>query len=48
LENILDFDRIAVMDAGKIVEYDSPTALMAKQSMFRALYDSSNRNSTGL
>ncbi|KAF1972252.1 putative multidrug resistance protein [Bimuria novae-zelandiae CBS 107.79] len=33
LETILDFDRIAVMDHGRVVEYDSPSALMANQSI---------------
>ncbi|KAF2638302.1 putative ABC multidrug transporter [Massarina eburnea CBS 473.64] len=41
LETIIDFDRIAVLDQGRAVEYDSPSALMSKPSMFKSLYDSS-------
>lgn len=40
---ILDFDRVAVMDQGRVVEYDSPSVLLARQSMFRALHDSARR-----
>lgn len=40
LDTILDFDRIVVMEAGKIVEVGSPEALLKdKRSVFRTLYD---------
>jgi ABC-type multidrug transport system fused ATPase/permease subunit len=40
LETIRDFDRVAVMDAGKVVEYDTPDALSGKiDGAFRALWE---------
>jgi ATP-binding cassette subfamily C (CFTR/MRP) protein 1 len=38
LETIMDFDRIAVMDNGRLVECDTPAALLARDSAFRKLY----------
>ena len=38
LNTIVDFDRIAVMEKGKLVEFDSPEKLLARPSRFRALY----------
>jgi ATP-binding cassette subfamily C (CFTR/MRP) protein 1 len=38
LDTILDFDKIAVLSKGMLIEFDSPQALMAKQSSFRDLY----------
>lgn len=47
LHTVLDFDKIALMENGKIVEFDTPKALLSKEgSGFRALLeafrDSSN------
>lgn len=42
LGTILDFDRIAVLQEGVIIEYDSPKALLSRQSAFKALYDQSD------
>ncbi|CAG8415715.1 unnamed protein product [Penicillium salamii] len=40
LHTILDFDKIAVMETGRIVEYDSPAALLSREgSAFKALYE---------
>ncbi|KXJ95019.1 ABC transporter [Microdochium bolleyi] len=40
LESVLDFDRIAVLDAGKLVEYDEPKVLLdTPGSAFKALYE---------
>jgi ABC-type multidrug transport system fused ATPase/permease subunit len=39
LETILDFDRIAVLDRGRLVECESPEELLAKESAFKELYD---------
>ena len=40
LETILDFDRIVLLDKGRMVECDSPNVLLSRTSMFRELYDS--------
>ncbi|KAG8818826.1 hypothetical protein FRC18_012320 [Serendipita sp. 400] len=38
INTIMDYDYIIVMDAGKIIEYDTPNALLAKKdSAFRSL-----------
>jgi hypothetical protein len=39
LETISDFDRIVVLDQGNLVECDSPKNLLARDSMFKSLYD---------
>eukprot|EP00835_Amoeboradix_gromovi_P004739 NODE_389_length_9467_cov_0.241567.p3 type:complete len:460 gc:universal NODE_389_length_9467_cov_0.241567:3236-1857(-) len=42
LDTIIDSDRVLVMDAGRVVEYDSPAALLDKKDgVFRVLVDSS-------
>ncbi|KAL4959071.1 P-loop containing nucleoside triphosphate hydrolase protein [Aspergillus stella-maris] len=40
LRYIHRYDRVAVLDAGRLVEFDSPTALLARESRFRRLYSS--------
>ncbi|KUJ07957.1 putative ATP-binding cassette transporter [Mollisia scopiformis] len=40
LDTIMDFDRIALLSKGSLVEFDSPQALMARPSAFRELYNS--------
>ncbi|KAF7295535.1 ABC protein [Mycena indigotica] len=43
LRTIISYDRILVMDAGKIAEFDTPVQLFANEnSLFRALCDKSN------
>ncbi|KAL0068669.1 hypothetical protein AAF712_004385 [Marasmius tenuissimus] len=43
LQTIMDADKILVLDAGRIVEFDSPKALLDKQDgMLKALVDESN------
>jgi ATP-binding cassette subfamily C (CFTR/MRP) protein 1 len=41
LDNILDFDKVAVMSEGALVEFDSPEVLLRTPSAFKELYDSS-------
>jgi len=41
LDTILDFDKVAVLDAGKLIEFESPYALLENQnSAFSRLYTS--------
>ncbi|EPQ56430.1 multidrug resistance-associated ABC transporter [Gloeophyllum trabeum ATCC 11539] len=37
LNTILESDRVLVLEAGQVVEWDSPSALLAKDSVFRSL-----------
>ncbi|KAH8204385.1 hypothetical protein TruAng_001436 [Truncatella angustata] len=41
LDTITDFDRVIVLDSGKIIEGGPPKDLLARPSVFRALYESS-------
>jgi ATP-binding cassette subfamily C (CFTR/MRP) protein 1 len=38
IDNVLDYDRIAVFDTGRLVEFDTPATLLARESAFKALY----------
>lgn len=38
LDTVIDFDKIAVLEHGKLVEYDSPEVLLSYPSAFRELY----------
>ena len=41
LDSLVDFDRVAVLDGGRVVEYDSPQALLAdSNSGFAKLFRS--------
>ena len=40
LDTIMDFDRIALLSAGELVEFDSPKALLGRASRFKELYNS--------
>lgn len=41
LDTILDYDKIAFMDQGRVVEFDKPQALLSmKESAFKSLYNS--------
>lgn len=40
LETILDFDRIVVMRDGELIEFDTPKALLGRESAFKELYES--------
>lgn len=39
LDTILDFDRIALLSDGELIEFDSPQALLERSSAFRELYN---------
>ncbi|GJE86639.1 multidrug resistance-associated ABC transporter [Phanerochaete sordida] len=42
LQTVMDYDKIMVLDAGRLIEYDSPRALLQKEgSLLRALVDES-------
>jgi len=41
IETILDYDRILVLDNGKVVDFDSPSILKEKDGIFRGLLKSS-------
>lgn len=38
LDTIIDFDAVAVLDQGKIIEHDCPQNLLSRDSAFRELY----------
>ncbi|KAJ5663871.1 hypothetical protein N7507_004602 [Penicillium longicatenatum] len=40
LETILDFDRIAMIHNGELIEFDTPGALLNRDSAFKELYES--------
>lgn len=40
LDTILDFDRIALLSGGNLVEFDTPQALLGRDSAFKELYNS--------
>ncbi|KAG7047518.1 ABC transporter [Colletotrichum scovillei] len=42
LESVLDFDRVAVVDSGVVVEYGEPRQLLGSESSFKALYERSS------
>ncbi|KAG9248121.1 P-loop containing nucleoside triphosphate hydrolase protein [Calycina marina] len=39
LNTIVDFDKVAVLDAGRLIEFDAPMKLLRQQSMFRELWE---------
>jgi len=41
LETLMDFDKIAVLDQGKLVDFDSPTRLLERKSIFKELWEGS-------
>jgi ABC-type multidrug transport system fused ATPase/permease subunit len=45
LDTIMDFDRVALMQDGELVELDSPQALLARDSAFKELYESRSSSS---
>ncbi|KAF7589458.1 hypothetical protein BBP40_004256 [Aspergillus hancockii] len=43
LDTIIDFDRIAVLDAGRLAEFDTQQNLLVRDSLFRQMYDSDEK-----
>lgn len=37
IQTLLDYDRVAVFEAGRVVEFDTPQALLARPSIFQSL-----------
>ena len=47
LDTVLDFDKIAFMDHGRIVEFDTPRALLSREgSAFRSMYETFHHRPT--
>ncbi|KAL0782331.1 hypothetical protein CaCOL14_000237 [Colletotrichum acutatum] len=42
LESMMDFDRVAVVDSGVVVQYGEPRELLGSESSFKALYERSS------
>lgn len=41
----MDSDKLVVVDAGKVMEFDTPTNLIAKEGLFSDLYQKMVENS---
>lgn len=39
LDTILDFDKVAMLDGGQLIEFDDPYALLNRESAFSKLYN---------
>ena len=38
IQNVLNYDKVIVMDAGKVAEFDNPQVLLKKRGQFAELY----------
>ncbi|MCJ1307490.1 hypothetical protein MMC25_001136 [Agyrium rufum] len=47
LSTLMDFDRIAFLREGQLIEYDSPKALLERDSAFKQLYEAQNSSAAG-
>lgn len=43
LHSIVDFDKVAVLDAGRVVEYGVPRELLTRDSWFTNMYNSASQ-----
>lgn len=43
LDTIMDFDRIAVLDSGCLVEFDTPQNLLARDGLFEQMYSGTDK-----
>lgn len=53
LDTILDFDKVAMLDAGELIEFDDPYTLLSVDSAFNRLYtysmaDEDEKNGAGM
>lgn len=39
LKTVADFDKVAVLQGGKVAEFDNPQTLLEKGGLFRNLWD---------
>ena len=42
LNTIIDYDKVIVMDAGKVAEFDTPSNLLSRSSLFKSIVDQSS------
>lgn len=48
LETIMDYDKVLVMDDGRVAEYDSPVELLAKNGIFTELVNATGEGAASL
>ena len=41
LNTIIDYDKVIVMDSGKVAEFDTPSNLLSRSSLFKSIVDQS-------
>jgi len=41
LNTIIDYDKVVVMDGGRVAEFDSPSNLLNRNSLFKSIVDQS-------
>lgn len=46
LETVIDYDKVVVLDEGKVVEVGKPRDLLCEASRFKSLWNASNHEST--
>lgn len=46
LETVIDYDKVVVLDEGKVVEIGNPRELLRTQSRFKALWNASHHETT--